>query len=101
MLIGVGINQSLGDIPARVEEWNEVLVTFVKKFSANHEGISMTIYNTSTIFNAALDKPEKYGFKDSISECLEADCIWEDTLHPAYGLHKLLAADLAMFLDSI
>ena len=100
-LIWVGIQQNPGDIRAQIAIWNELLVTFVKGFFVNHKGISMTIYNSSTIFNAVLDEPEKYGFKDSISDCREADCIWQDDGHPAYELHRILTADLAMFLNSI
>ena len=76
-------------------------MTFVKEFSVSHEGASATIYNTSKIFNAVLDEPKRHGFKDSISSCQEADCVWKDDAHPASEFHRILAADLAIFLDSI
>jgi phospholipase/lecithinase/hemolysin len=76
-------------------------VTFAKEFFIGHEGTSTTIYETSKIFNAVLDEPKRYGFKDSISSCPEADCPWVDGFHPSSEFHTYLAADLAMFLNSI
>jgi phospholipase/lecithinase/hemolysin len=76
-------------------------VTFAKQFFVTHEGTWTTIYDTSKIFNAVLDEPKRYGFNDSISGCKEADCIWDNELHPSSELHRILAADLAIFLNSI
>lgn len=97
----LGVEKDIGPVRTRVEIWNELLLTFARDFFVKHEGTSTTIYETSKVFNAVLDEPEKYGFRDSISSCRESDCVWVDHLHPSSEFHRILAADLAMFLESI
>ena len=97
----VALQNDPGAIRVRVDMWNELLETFAKEFFLSHEGTSTTIYTTSKIFNAVLDEPKSYGFRDSISDCQEPDCVWDDNLHPASQFHRILAADLEIFLNSI
>lgn len=72
----------------------------VKAFRRRHSDIFAAIYNTTVIYNDALDNPTKYGFKDAISSCQTKECIWNDDVHPTFELHRLLAADLVTYLGS-
>jgi phospholipase/lecithinase/hemolysin len=85
-------------IHSGIKEWNEALERHFLLFQEEHNNITAAFYDTSRIFHKVLDDPERYGFKDSISVCSEDDCIWFNDLHPAYGLHRLLAEDLERFL---
>jgi phospholipase/lecithinase/hemolysin len=89
------------DVRPRINEWNTKIHDFAKKFQKRHKDGLVALYDTSRIFNAVLDNPTKYGFKDGFSECQDDDCLWNDDLHPAFGMHKILAADLTTFLESI
>jgi phospholipase/lecithinase/hemolysin len=86
---------------ARITEWNRELLQFITGFQRRHRDIYTYLYDSAPVFNAILDQPARYGFKDTISECLQEDCVWWDEAHPAFGLHRILAQDMALFLDKL
>ena len=81
--------------------WNRNLIRFANEFQRRHGDISTAVYDTCPIFNAVMNNPRKYGFKDAVSQCLESDCMWFDDLHPSYGVHRILAANLVKFLHRL
>ena len=53
-----------------------------------------------------MDDPSGYGFNDATTwcrgkgdTCKDAGWMWADTLHPAWGLHRILAEDIARSLN--
>lgn len=53
------------------------------------------------IFNAVFEDPAKYGFRDAVQICQTGECVWNDIIHPAFSMHKIIAEDLAKFLKSM
>lgn len=83
---------------AGVRKWNTLLEDFAFTFRQQHNA-SVAIYDTQGVFNALIDDPATYGFKDTSTHCLEKECMWFDTLHPSWSVHKILAADLGKGLS--
>lgn len=48
-----------------------------------------------------LDNPRKYDFIDADQMCITEQCMWTDKIHPSSPVHKVLAADLAKFLNTL
>ena len=86
------------DVRSRVARWNARLQDFVTIFRFHHSDAFISIYYTSEIFNAVLDDPGKYGFRDAVSICQSGECVWNDVVHPVFSMHKLIAEDLANYL---
>lgn len=85
----------------RITEWNKELLKFITEFQRRHRDIYTYLYDSAAVFNAILDEPARFGFKDAISQCFQEDCVWWDEAHPAFGLHRILAQDMALFLDKL
>jgi len=85
---------------SRISEWNTALPQFANGFSNDHPDISVSVYDVNTVFTTVLDNPQKYGFKDAVSICQTSDCIWADTVHSTFAMHKILALDIARFLKN-
>ena len=85
----------------RIEAWNIELLKFIAAFQRRHRDIYTYVYDSAPVFNTILDDPARFGFKDAISECLQGDCVWWDEAHPAFGLHRILAQDIAAFLNKL
>ncbi|KAL4864864.1 hypothetical protein BDV12DRAFT_211353 [Aspergillus spectabilis] len=61
----------------------------------NHQ-LRPEIYDAWTFTSEVLDHSQEFGFVDST--CMGEGCIWFDHLHPRSAFHRILAADLAVFL---
>jgi phospholipase/lecithinase/hemolysin len=83
----------------RVREWNARLSNHTSEFRTTHPKANVAIYNADTLFNKIMDDPNGYGFIDTTSHCKEEGCMWADTLHPTWGVHRILAADIAHSLN--
>jgi phospholipase/lecithinase/hemolysin len=83
----------------RVREWNARLSNHTYEFRTTHPKANVAIYNADTLFNKIMDDPNGYGFIDTTSHCKEEGCMWADTLHPTWGVHRILAADIAHSLN--
>ena len=70
-------------------------------FRYHHADAFVQIYDTMDIFNTVFHNPAKYGFRDATRICQTGECVWNDGIHPAFSMHKLIAEDLAKFLKSI
>jgi phospholipase/lecithinase/hemolysin len=92
---------SHGDFRAGIQEWNSLLPQYIGRFQRRYRDTFVAMYDTSIVFNAILDDPVRFGFRDNVSECQEKDCMWNDDLHPSFEVHRLLAADLALFLETL
>jgi phospholipase/lecithinase/hemolysin len=85
----------------RIAAWNAELLKFVAAFQRRHQDIYVYLYDSAPVFDVILDEPGRFGFKDAISECSQKDCVWSDGAHPAFGLHRILAQDIASFLHKL
>jgi len=83
-----------------VSDWNSNLTHFAQHFSDKHRDAYVEIYDAVWLFNEVLDHPDHYGFKGAWDICPTGECIWLDELHPTWAFHKVLAQDMASFLDS-
>lgn len=93
-----GASPNLGP---RISQWNTALPGYAADFANRHPKISVAVYDLHTLFTTVLDSPQKYGFKDATSGCHTSDCIWVDEgPHSTYGMHKIIAADMAHFLGN-
>lgn len=79
-----------------IKQFNELLVSGTKNFSASHEGVKAVVVDTQAPFNAAIAEPAKYGAKDAT--CFNSDgksCLWFNDYHP--GLVSSNDSDLDLF----
>jgi phospholipase/lecithinase/hemolysin len=58
------------------------------------------IYDTSPCFNAVLDNPAEYGFKDAVSFG-NLDNVWWDLGHITTAMQKILGKDIAAFIETV
>jgi phospholipase/lecithinase/hemolysin len=76
-----------------------MLEDYALTFRQQHNG-SVAIFDAQGVFNSIIDDPTTYGFKDSTSHSnTDSACMWYDTLHPLYPVHKILARELGKALD--
>jgi phospholipase/lecithinase/hemolysin len=85
---------------SRISQWNTALPQFANRFSNDHLDISVAVYDVNTPFTTVLDNPQKYGFKDAVSICHTSECIWADIVHSTFAMHKILALNIARFLEN-
>lgn len=57
------------------------------------------VYDTSRCFNAVLKNPAEYNFKDAVSFG-KVDSVWWDLAHIGTAMQKVLAKDIAAFLET-
>ena len=84
----------------KIEHWNEQLQELADEFRDEHEGSSTFVYDTTPIFNEVLDNPQEHGFTNEKSFGESKD-IWCDRAHVGGAMHKILAQDIAAFLDKL
>jgi hypothetical protein len=83
----------------RVKEWNEELRKQCTLFKEKHDDIFLEVYDTTTIFNAVVESPDKYGLVDTDEESTDLEHrVWYDGFHASAAMHKILAEDIALFL---
>ena len=69
-------------------------------FKEKHDDIFLEIYDTATIFNAVQGDIEKYDLVDTDDESTDlGHRIWYDGFHASTAMHKILASDVALFLE--
>lgn len=75
-----------------------------KAFQNKHRDARVGLFSTGPSWEKILENPKKYGYKDDISACDSDACIWNTdehpAMHPKYGVHRVLAEDLAKFLET-
>jgi hypothetical protein len=77
------------------------LPQYANDFASRYSNISVAIYDLHSFFSTVLDNPQRYGFQDATSGCHTSDCIWVDQgPHSTYGMHKIIAADMAHVLGN-
>ena len=97
----VGEDRDPEGLEERVSEWNYHLPQWVDLWRNQHKDVQIAIYDTTYVFDEALDDPSSHGFRNATASCDSGDCIWHDDLHPSYTMHRLLAARLASWLDRL
>ncbi|GAA5849297.1 hypothetical protein JCM3766R1_001639 [Sporobolomyces carnicolor] len=94
--------------------YNAHLYEFAQSLSQKYKDMNVALFDTQGLFNAILDQPELYGFKDSTSFCNQyswstnkpndsqeicryplAQYVWYNSYHPSWTVHRLLASMLA------
>lgn len=82
-----------------VLNWNTNLTHSLQQYSSRHDDITLSLYDSSRIFNRVLDDPQGYGFVDSNKICSTGECVWFDNFHPGSAFYKVFARDFAEFLE--
>ena len=82
-----------------VLNWNTNLTHSLQQYSSLHDDITISLYDSSRIFNRVLDDPQGYGFVDSNQVCSTGECVWFDNFHPGSAFYKVFAKDFAEFLE--
>jgi phospholipase/lecithinase/hemolysin len=83
----------------QIAEWNTHLKAFTWEFKKRHSDIFIDIYDAAKVINRMLDNPSKFGFKDAISSCRTAECVWKDQVHPTFAAQRILAEHFAAYLE--
>lgn len=87
-------------ISKRINVWNDRLQDLADEFRQNHERSKVFVYDTTCIFNKVLDNPKEYGFADEAALGISGG-IWCDFAHCGGAMHKIIAEDIALFLDAV
>jgi phospholipase/lecithinase/hemolysin len=82
------------------DSWNAALGKTAETFASRHEDVTVLIYSSHATFTKILDNPEKYGFKAADVRRPWAS-VWVDQLHPTSGVHRVVAQDVAEFLETV
>jgi len=77
-------------------EWNNLLQIAAQTFAAKHPDATVMVFSSWDTFNRVLDNPTDSGFTDD-----DETEIWIDHIHPTSRMHKIIAHDLASFLQSV
>jgi phospholipase/lecithinase/hemolysin len=81
-----------------------MLTNMVNAFRQQHTDIRVGLFHTGPTWEKILKNPRKYGFMDGESACGSRECVWntdvEPPLHPTFGVHRILAEDIAEFLET-
>jgi len=88
----------------RIDQWNNQLSVFTKGFQNKHKDARVGVFETGPSWEKILENPPLYGYRDDISACQSNDCMWntdeDPAMHPKFGVHRVLAQDLAEFLET-
>jgi phospholipase/lecithinase/hemolysin len=85
----------------RINEWNAELAKRIETFGQEHLDISAFLFDAYSVFKRVLDDPRTYDFVDADQVCLTPQCIWADKIHPSSPVHRILASELAKFLNTL
>lgn len=80
--------------------WNIALGETVEAFASKHEDVTVLIYSSHATFTKFLDNPEKYDFTPGDVR-RRGSSVWVDHLHPTSKVHRVVAQDLAEFLETV
>ncbi|GAA5881313.1 hypothetical protein JCM16303_000124 [Sporobolomyces ruberrimus] len=99
--------------------YNAGLYDFAMALSKKYPSMNVALFDTQGFFNALLDKPELYGFRDSTNFCNQytwntnkpndsqeicryplAEYVWYNSYHPSWPVHRLLASVLGEMLSA-
>jgi len=79
--------------------WNTTLEQELQKWVKTHPDITAFLFSSWDTFTRVLDDPSVYGFDPS--DTTEAGgAIWVDRFRPTSAMHRVIADDLASFLDA-
>ncbi|GAA6064630.1 hypothetical protein JCM10212_000599 [Sporobolomyces blumeae] len=100
-----------------IGEYNSRLYYFANSLPATYPDSVFALFDTQGFFNALLDQPRLYGFKETKTSCNQyserrnspnaslpickhplREYVWYDTYHPSWAVHKLLASVLVNML---
>ncbi|GAA6005411.1 hypothetical protein JCM11491_003633 [Sporobolomyces phaffii] len=99
--------------------YNAHLYEFATALAQKYPDMNVALFDTQGFFNAILDNPELYGFKDSTTFCNQytwssnkpndsqeicryplAEYVWYNSYHPSWPVHRLLASVLTEMLSA-
>ena len=83
----------------KVKAWNSNLTEFVQNFREKHTDAYIEIYDSASLFTKVMDNPDHYGFIGPVDICTTGKCLWADHIHPSSAFHKVIAQDIASFMD--
>ena len=95
------LNELHAQAEPRINEWNVELARRVDLFGREHEDSSVFLFDANSVFKKVLDNPRDYDFLDADQACVTRQCMWTDKIHPSSPMHKILAEDLARFLNTL
>jgi len=79
--------------------WNATLVHQFQEWASSHPDITAFLYSSWDTFSRVLDNPSAFGFDPSDID-QAGGAIWVDRLRPTSAMHRVIADDLASFLDA-
>ncbi|GAA5978541.1 hypothetical protein JCM5350_003133 [Sporobolomyces pararoseus] len=99
--------------------YNAHLYEFAQTLSQKYPDMNVALFDTQGFFNAIIDQPELYGFKDSTSFCNQyswstnkpndsqeicrfplSQYVWYNSYHPSWSVHRLMASVLSEMLSA-
>ncbi|KAF3008025.1 hypothetical protein E8E14_003341 [Neopestalotiopsis sp. 37M] len=100
-----------------VDTWSKLLSERIDSFQQENDGVQAMLYDTNAFLNEVMDDPASYGITNTSTYCTgynqpdvitnpeKYDCaplneyFWYNSLHMTSHTHKLMATDLAEFLE--
>ncbi|GAA5844661.1 hypothetical protein JCM9279_002872 [Rhodotorula babjevae] len=108
--------ETVAKFNSTIDLYISTLTTAISDLSAAYPDAKFVQYDTAPLFNSILDDASAYGFSVSSTSCWAywnkhdpdldlpaceaplADYTWADDYHPTWGVHKLVAEDIAKTL---
>lgn len=81
-----------------IASFNNQLASLASTFQSQNSGSKVTIVDTQTPFNNALNNPTSYGASSNGATCYNSDgvsCLWWNNYHPGQAIQKLVGAAVA------
>jgi len=87
-----------------INQWNTELTKFTDAFRDKHRGARVGLFSTGPSWEKMLENPGQFGFRDDHSACASRECMWNidenPAIHPTFGMHHVMAEDVARFLET-
>lgn len=78
--------------------WNTTLEQELQIWAGTHPDITAFLFSSWDTFSRVLDNPSAFGFDPSDID-QPGGAIWVDRFRPTSAMHRVIADDLASFLD--
>ncbi|KAG8901465.1 hypothetical protein FRB99_005294 [Tulasnella sp. 403] len=82
----------------RCTDWNNMLSKLIDTFVEQHQGSSVFLFDAHACFERMFNDPPKYGFPKGSGKAYDKH-MYVDHIHPSSGMHKVIAEELAAFLN--